>query len=392
MKGFRPRLRDVSHTKVCYSKETYCGHPSQSGIHNFGNGEIAVIHNHASCVYGEVEDVSHGVYFREGVFLLQRSYDHGETWRREDDIVLWNNGWPEEKKKAIHESAVEPGVQREEIDLGSEDAITFFKRSGSEGVDSRGNMNHETHVFRSADRGHSWEEVPTRLAPPQGYSSVLVDGYPPVYFDDGTLGVMADLDQSQLGFYATEDNGVEWGFFAMAALEPIEAVGRFAYPRMLRLPGGRLQCYMLNLAGMRRNVLTMIHSDDGGFTWSEPRVIVSWGESPWAKLTRDHVWSGAIPGPLYRSPWPVLLRDGRIVVIFARRRPPYGMGLILSEDEGDSWSGEAVIRADGSDWDIGYPVATELEDGRIFTAYYYMEDDGNKFGGTRYIAGSAFAV
>lgn len=68
------------------------------------------------------------------------------------------------------------------------------------------------------------------------------------------------------------------------------------------------------------------------------------------------------------------------------------MGLILSEDEGDSWSGEAVIRADGSDWDIGYPVATELEDGRIFTAYYFMEDDGNRFGGTRYIAGSAFAV
>jgi hypothetical protein len=55
-------------------------------------------------------------------------------------------------------------------------------------------------------------------------------------------------------------------------------------------------------------------------------------------------------------------------------------------------SAEAVIRADGSDWDIGYPVATQLDDGRIFTAYNFMENDGNNFGCTRYIAGSFFAV
>ena len=68
------------------------------------------------------------------------------------------------------------------------------------------------------------------------------------------------------------------------------------------------------------------------------------------------------------------------------------MGLIVSEDEGATWSAEAVIRADASDWDLGYPVATELDDGGIFTAYYYMEDDGNNFGGTRHIAGSHFRL
>ena len=46
--------------------------------------------------------------------------------------------------------------------------------------------------------------------------------------------------------------------------------------------------------------------------------------------------------------------------IFDRRCPPFGMGLIVSEDDGATWSAEAVIRADASDWDLGYPVATEL--------------------------------
>ena len=86
------------------------------------------------------------------------------------------------------------------------------------------------------------------------------------------------------------------------------------------------------------------------------------------------------------------LQDGRIVVLFARRKPPTGIGLIVSEDEGATWSAEAIVRDDGSGSDLGYPVATQLDDGRIFTAYYFMEDDGNGFGGTRHIAGSFFRL
>ena len=75
------------------------------------------------------------------------------------------------------------------------------------------------------------------------------------------------------------------------------------------------------------------------------------------------------------------LRDGRIVVLFARRTRPAGIGLFVSEDDGATWSAEAIVRDDGSGGDLGYPVATQLDDGRIFTAYYFMEDDGNNFGG-----------
>ena len=107
--------------------------------------------------------------------------------------------------------------------------------------------------------------------------------------------------------------------------------------------------------------------------------IVAWGQSPWVARRAP---AAARRGVHYRAPWPMRLRDGRIVVIFGRRKPPFGIGLIYSEDDGATWSAEAVIRDDGSGADLSYPVATELDDGRIFTAYYFMQDDGNGFGGT----------
>ena len=47
------------------------------------------------------------------------------------------------------------------------------------------------------------------------------------------------------------------------------------------------------------------------------------------------------------------------------------------------------------DWgDLGYPVCCQLEDGRIFTAYYMNNKDIGRLpvGGTRYIAVSTFRI
>ena len=80
------------------------------------------------------------------------------------------------------------------------------------------------------------------------------------------------------------------------------------------------------------------------------------------------------------------------MVLFAWRKRHPGIGLIVSEDDGATWPAEAIVRDDGSGGDLGYPVTTQLDDGRIFTAYYIMEDDGNDFGVTRHIAGSFFQL
>jgi hypothetical protein len=123
--------------------------------------------------------------------------------------------------------------------------------------------------------------------------------------------------------------------------------------------------------------------------------------SPW--LPDDRFYDEELT---HRSPTPLVLRDGRILILFARRiSPRRGIGAIVSEDGGANWSPDMILRDDPSvstttkvrgvpcDYsDIGYPLATELEDGRIFTAYYFLVNDGNNFGGSRFIAGSFFRI
>ena len=394
-------LKNIRHIKICYSKNTYCGHPRQSGIFNFGNGEIAVMHAHSHSTYMTQNDVSHSFttgYSSRARILLQRSVDHGESWPSEHKVTVWDESRSTEEKREILYKTDSLETPREYIDLNNKNSTIFFARpvTGEKVSDRIDPL--ECFSFRSKDKGKNWETVPTRISPPYGMDLIHFDGGPLAKFSDGTHGIVGTASTASfpriqaLKFYATDDNGLSWNYISEIDRDPT-GQGVSTYGTLLLLPNGRLQCYMINLEGFR-NCIQMNYSDDGGYSWSNPTPVVKWGNSPWLKLTRDHVWSGARKNfhRLYRSPWPIQLKDGRIVILYGRRKPPYGIGLILSEDQGLSWSDEVVLRADGSNWDLGYPVATELDDGRIFTAYYYMQEDGNGFGGTRHIAGSFFQL
>jgi len=76
------KLASVEHIKLHGDRASYCGHPRQCGIFHFGQGEIAVMHNHAPCAYQKPTDVQHdfGGYHSRSVVLLQRSMDGGRTW------------------------------------------------------------------------------------------------------------------------------------------------------------------------------------------------------------------------------------------------------------------------------------------------------------------------
>jgi hypothetical protein len=187
--------------------------------------------------------------------------------------------------------------------------------------------------------------------------------------------------------YGSDDDGLTFEPLAQIAADPT-GLGRPTYAGLIYLPTGRLLCFMLNVHGLT-NALCLNHSDDGGWSWSRPRPLVRWGQSPWRA---QRAAGQARPGMFYRSPWPLLLRDGRLLVLFARRKPPFGIGGMVSEDQGRSWSREFIVRADGSSDDLGYPVATELDNARIFCAYYFMVADGNAFGGARFIGGSFFSL
>ena len=95
-------------------------------------------------------------------------------------------------------------------------------------------------------------------------------------------------------------------------------------------------------------------SRDGGATWEPPRELPVWGF------------------PCHC----VALADGRAVIVYGRRRAPFGIRAIVSADDGATWSDEIVIRGDLPNGNLGYPAAIEYEPGKLFTAYYGEDRDG----------------
>jgi hypothetical protein len=87
-------------------------------------------------------------------------------------------------------------------------------------------------------------------------------------------------------------------------------------------------------------------STDGGRTWSAPHPICY-----------------GFPSHLLR------LRDGRLLMSYGYRRPPYGNRVRISTDHGKTWGDERVISADGKDGDLGYPSTIELADGTLLTVW-----------------------
>lgn len=107
---------------------------------------------------------------------------------------------------------------------------------------------------------------------------------------------------------------------------------------------------------------------------------------------RGQTWEPIIKTPVWGFPQHLLpLRDGRLLMTYGYRRPPWGIRACLSGDQGKTWDleNEIVLRMDGGtpdgqprkviDGDLGYPVSVQLADGSIFTVYYHNAAGSNCF-------------
>jgi hypothetical protein len=61
---------------------------------------------------------------------------------------------------------------------------------------------------------------------------------------------------------------------------------------------------------------------------------------------------------------------GALVMTYGYREKPFGQRVAISRDDGASWQGDWVLRADGPDDDLGYPSTVELADGSLLTVCY----------------------
>jgi hypothetical protein len=99
-------------------------------------------------------------------------------------------------------------------------------------------------------------------------------------------------------------------------------------------------------------------STDGGNSWTEPAPTGVVGKPP--HLTRS--------------------KDGRILMTYGYRFPPYGQRACISEDGGRTWDleHEIILRDDGISGDLGYPQSVQCGNGNICTVYYQIDEPGEK--------------
>ncbi len=233
----------------------------------------------------------------------------------------------------------------------------------------------------SDDRGVSWTDhryLP-RL-PPVGTAPIVTNWWTParggavrgrpVEAPDGrlllaTYGRVPGYRAYVSFLFVSHDRGCGWACRGPIAADP-EGRHGYAEPALWLCPtSGRLIAFHRSFGADDR--LITVTSDDLGATWGAPTV---------------HEVTG--------HPFDVLaLGDGRAVLVYGYRHPPYGVRARLwrPADGSPADAPELVVRDDAPSGDLGYPWAVALGDGRLLVVYYQCDGDG-----IRHIAGSLLSV
>jgi len=206
----------------------------------------------------------------------------------------------------------------------------------------------------STDGGRSWSAKqrlphgPIENGSPYGRITLLPDetalmsvygGFAQNY--DGPVEIPANT-QHIAGLFRSTDNGKTWGDFS------IISVTQHNETSLLYLPDGRLLAFSRTYDGAAVELLT---STDLGRNWSAPH-----------RITRDRQH----PADIAR------LQSGNLHLVYGNRIEPYGVGGLLSTDNGETWDYEhrVMIAWTSLHTDCGYPSVVQLDDGTIVTMYY----------------------
>ncbi|HZT33466.1 MAG TPA: sialidase family protein [Bryobacteraceae bacterium] len=220
------------------------------------------------------------------------------------------------------------------------------------------------YTVRSHDRGRTWEAPAKSLIDPRHGASpfgkmvqlpggtVLLN----VYYERGP-----GLEHETSYLYRSRDGGLTWG-------DPTLIADDFNETALALLPDGRLLAVARSHHG---GYLAATYSGDQGRTWSPPRRLTA---------EREH------PADV------ILLRDGRLLLVYGERNRPFGARAMLSRDLGRTWGPELIVlAADAHNSDCGYPSSAEVAPGRIVTMYYGVDETTDAAGKTVRALSGAYA-
>ncbi len=333
----QPDLRaapQMEHGIVSHEEGRFLAHAANRGVWSWGN-EILVCYSNAAYHYypdGHSRDPSKPRYL-----VLARSTDGGRTWETHHTEAF---------------STDNPATLDRPMDLSNPD---FAFRS-------RNNL-----FWYSEDRGHKWRGP--FLFPDFGLENALSARTDYLVYDEDTLTVFLSAKDGQVeagiqdrAFCAkTDDGGLSWSFNGWMTHYPYNI--RSVMPSTVRLHDHELLSVVRRrfdahddeaLGRVDINFLEAEYSLNNGEDW-EKRGIVAFTDT-------EH--RNGNPPALVKLP------DGRVAVMYGYRGVPYGMRAKVSADGGKSWGHEIILRDDGLNWDLGYPRAVVLPDGRILCLYY----------------------
>ena len=195
-------------------------------------------------------------------------------------------------------------------------------------------------TMRSTDGGNTWEgPIKSPISPDYGESPYgkivqLPDGTALLNVYYGSKPHLAAL------VYRSKDDGQTWG-------DPSVIAENYNETSLVVLSENRILAVMRSEAGGH---LATALSSDKGRKWSEPRLV-----------TRDREHPADA----------ILLKDGRLLLVYGERNRPFGVRAMLSRDQGQTWGPDIIILADDAQQaDCGYPSSVEIAPGKIVTMYY----------------------
>jgi hypothetical protein len=199
-------------------------------------------------------------------------------------------------------------------------------------------------MIRSTDGGVTWSAR---------YACLVNSPHGPVQLADGRVlyaGKELWHGEHRIGVCQSKDDGMTWQWLAAIPTRSGDRHQDYHELHAAQTADGRILVQIRNHNRTDSGETLQSESADGGKTWSEPCSIGVWG----------------LPSHLLR------LADGRLLMTYGHRRPPFGNQARISADGGRTWSGPMVVSGDGAGGDLGYPSTVQLKDGSLLTIWYEL--------------------